>query len=222
MKEIEARFLEVDIDDIRSKLKKLKAKKVHPLMLYRRYTFKLQNPNEKGYARVRQEASGTTMTIKKYGANKYAMEYEVALKDTSLEDARDFMLGAGFVQLAYHETLREKYKHPKVNEVVIDVLPGLPPYIEIEAQTEANMKYMCEKLGLNMENAEYGSYGKQYTDYYGIPETVFNSIAEMRFETVDKFFLKHAKKNKDFLKKVKKSNLILYKAVMKKNKNKKM
>ncbi len=63
MKEIEARFLEIDIEDMRKKLKALKAKKVHPMMVYRRYIFTLQNPAEKGYARVRQEASGVTMTI---------------------------------------------------------------------------------------------------------------------------------------------------------------
>lgn len=213
MKEIEARFLNIDIDAMRAKLKKLKAKRIHPLMLYRRYTFQLQDKNARGYARVRQEASGITMTIKTYDANKYAMEYEVALKDTTLEDARNFMLGAGFVQLAYHETLREKWKLPSVNEIVIDVLPGLHPYMEIEATSEEKMRKMCEKLGLSMDDAKYGSYGKQYTEYYGISEKTFNSISEMRFETVDKFFLRYAKKNKDLLKKIKRENMKIYKRI---------
>lgn len=215
MKEIEARFLEVDIEDMRKKLKALKAKKVHPMMVYRRYIFTLQNPEEKGYARVRQEASGVTMTIKKYGANKYASEFEVALKDTTLEEAREFMLGAGFIQKAYHETMREKYKLPSVNEIVIDVIPGLPPYVEIEAMSEAKMIAICEKLGLHMENAKYGAYGKQFEEYYGIPQTVAdNDVAEIRFETIDKHLKKHMKKNKALLAKVKKSNLAIYKKVV--------
>ncbi len=215
MKEIEARFLEVDIEEMRKKLKALKAKKVHPMMVYRRYIFNLQNPNEKGYARVRQEASGITMTIKKYGANKYASEFEVALDNTTLEEARDFMLGAGFTQKAYHETLREKYKLPSVNEIVIDVIPGLPPYIEIEAPSEAKMVAISEKLGLKMEDAKYGAYGKQFEEYYGIPQTVAdNDVAEMRFETIDKHLKKHMKKNKALLAKVKKSNLAIYKKVV--------
>ncbi len=216
MKEIEARFLEIDIEDMRKKLKALKAKKVHPMMVYRRYIFSLQNPSEKGYARVRQEASGITMTIKKYGANKYASEFEVALDNTTLEEARDFMLGAGFTQKAYHETLREKYKLPSVNEIVIDVIPGLPPYVEIEAPSEAKMIAICEKLGLSMENAKYGAYGKQFEEYYGIPQAVAdNDVAEMRFETIDKHLKKHMKKNKALLAKVKKSNLAIYKKVVK-------
>ncbi len=215
MKEIEARFLEVDIEEMRKKLKALKAKKVHPMMVYRRYIFNLQNPNEKGYARVRQEASGITMTIKKYGANKYASEFEVALDNTTLEEARDFMLGAGFTQKAYHETLREKYKLPSVNEIVIDVIPGLPPYIEIEAPSEAKMVAISEKLGLKMEDAKYGAYGKQFEEYYGIPQVVAdNDVAEMRFETIDKHLKKHMKKNKALLAKVKKSNLAIYKKVV--------
>lgn len=219
MKEIEARFLEVDIEDIRKKLKKLKAKKVHPMMIYRRYVFNLQNPQEKGYARVRQEASGTTMTIKKYGANKYAMEYEVALKDTPLEEARDFMLGAGFTQKAFHETMREKYKLPSVNEIVIDVIPGLPPYIEIEAASEDKMIAICNKLGLKMEDAKYGAYGKQFEEYYGIPQKVADDdVAEVRFQTIDKHLKPHIKKNKALLAKVKKSNLAIYKKVIKSKK----
>lgn len=216
MKEIEARFLEVDIDDIRKKLRALKAKKVHPMMVYRRYIFNLQNPQEKGYARVRQEAGGVTMTIKKYGPNKYASEFEVALDNTTLEEARDFMLGAGFTQKAYHETLREKYKLPSVNEIVIDVIPGLPPYVEIEAMSEAKMIGVCKKLNLHMENAKYGAYGKQFEEYYGIPQAVAdNDVAEIRFETIDKHLKKHMKKNKALLAKVKKSNLAIYKKVMK-------
>ncbi len=219
MKEIEARFLDIDIEDIRKKLKKLKAKKVHPMMVYCRYVFNLQNPMEKGYARVRQEASGTTMTIKKYGVNKYAMEYEVSLKDTPLEEAHDFMLGAGFTQKAFHETMREKYKHPLVNEIVIDVIPGLPPYIEIEATNEDKIITICEKLGLNIENAKYGAYGKQFEEYYGIPQKVADDdVSEVRFETIDKHLKPHMKKNKALLAKVKKSNLTIYKKVIKSKK----
>ncbi len=215
MKEIEARFLNIDIDAMRAKLKKLKAKRIHPLMLYRRYIFHLQNKEERGYARVRQEDKNITMTIKKYGANKYASEYEVELDESiSLEDARNFMIGAGFVQKAYHETLREKWKVPSVNEIVIDVIPGLPPYIEIEATSEEKMLNMCSKLGLSIENAKYGAYGKQFDEYYGIPQSVADDqVAELRFETIVKHLKPFIKKNKALLTRIQKSNLQIAKSI---------
>lgn len=36
MKEIEARFLEIDMDALRKKLKKMGAKRIHEMRLYRR------------------------------------------------------------------------------------------------------------------------------------------------------------------------------------------
>jgi len=211
--EIEVRFLDIDITDIRKKLKSLKAKKVHKMMLYRRYVFHLQNQNEQGFARVREEASGITITIKKYTqSSQYASEYEVKLgSNTTLEQARDFMIGAGFVQKSYQETLREKYKLPNINEVVIDVVPGLPPYIEIEAPNEEKMISFCSKLGLDIKNGRYGDYGNQFEEYYGILRNIANNkISEMRFKTIDKSLKPYIKKNKSLLRQVKKSNLELF------------
>ena len=39
MKEIEGKILNININDLRKKLKLKKAKRVHKMMLYRRYVF---------------------------------------------------------------------------------------------------------------------------------------------------------------------------------------
>jgi len=54
MEEIEAKFLDINVTELRKKLKLNNAKKIHKMMLYRRYVFHLLT-NEKGYIRTRQE-----------------------------------------------------------------------------------------------------------------------------------------------------------------------
>jgi adenylate cyclase, class 2 len=212
--EVEARFLNVDVEDVRRRLRENGAKMVHPMMLYRRYVFNLINKNEKGYARVRQENGNVTMTIKKYGANKFASEYEVALGDgITLEQAREFMIAAGFVQKSYHETLREKYSHPLVNEIVIDVIPGLPAYVEVESDTEDKMNQMAVLLGFDISKASYGAYGKHFEEYYGI-ENPDETIELLTFTHIDKNLEKLLKKSRDFLMKVKADNLKFYLSVV--------
>ncbi len=47
MKEIEARFLEIDMNKLRKLLKKINAKKIHDMRLYRRQMFELCNAKMK-------------------------------------------------------------------------------------------------------------------------------------------------------------------------------
>ncbi len=212
--EVEARFLDVNVEDVRRRLLENGAKMVHPMMLYRRYVFNLINKNEKGYARVRQEDGNVTMTIKKYGANKFASEYDVALGEgITLEQAREFMIAAGFVQKSYHETLREKYTHPLVKEVVIDIIPGLPAYVEVESDTEDKMNQMAALLGFDISKASYGAYGKHFEEYYGI-EDPDETIELLTFAHIDKNLEKLLKKSRDLLMKVKADNLKFYLSVI--------
>ncbi len=217
MKEIEARFLDIDINKLRKDLKKIKAKRIHDMRLYRRQMFELCSNKMKGYARVRDENGIITATVKTYPkGQKYANEYEVALREgTNFDEAVEFMTSTGLKKIAYHETIREKWKTKDGVEVTVDVIPGLPAYSEVEAKGEEAMKNISSKLGLDISKASYGAYGHVFTHYYGFPEEVFNKkIMELKFTTIDKVLNKFAKKNKDLIKKVKKDNLVHYKKVV--------
>ena len=60
------------------------------------------------------------------------------------------------------------------NEVTIDELPGLPPYCEIDCKTEKSLLDMIKKLNLDIKKKRYGSFGKTYLEYYGLPEEILN------------------------------------------------
>jgi adenylate cyclase class 2 len=210
VKEIEAKFLEVNIKELRKNIKDIGGKLIHPLMLYKRYGFFLINKNKKGYARVRQENGKVTMTIKTYDESKYANEYEVEL-NSSLEEAKEFMINAGFKLKAYHETLREKWKVEGCSEIVIDTIPGIPTYVELECNNEENIKKLAQKLNLDYSKAEYGGFDKQFVYYYGLTTKQINDkVPALTFKNIIEEIKPYIKKNKDLLKNVVKEQSILF------------
>jgi adenylate cyclase class IV len=211
MIEIEGKFLDIDIKELRKNLKLNNAKKIHKMMLYKRYVFHLLT-GEKGYIRTRQENKLVTITIKTYPKDsKFAKETEISVNGT-LEQSRDFLLAQGYKLKAYQETLREKWSLGDCLEIAIDTIPGIPTYVELECNNEREIKKIAKILNFDFSKIEYGAYDKQFVDYYGIQkDEINNSIYSLTFKNIDKELKKYIKKNDDLLKKVKKDSLDLIK-----------
>jgi adenylate cyclase, class 2 len=187
--EYEAKFLDIDENKLRAKLKKLGAKEIHPDMKLRRVAYKMPH-GEKGFIRVREDnpSEGTvSMTSKTYPeGSKFANESEVHIKD-------DFETGKKFLDSfleakAYQETMREKWELPKkysCAEIVIDTIPGLNKYVEIECDSEDAVKKAASDLGFDYANAHFGSFAKTLFEEYGIPEHYTNEeVPLLTFENV--------------------------------------
>ena len=107
MQEIEGKILNINVNALRKTLKSKNAKKIHKMMLYRRYVFHLLN-GEVGYIRTREENKIVTITMKTYSkTSKHANETEIVVNST-LEESRDFLLAQGYKLKAYHETVKFK------------------------------------------------------------------------------------------------------------------
>jgi adenylate cyclase class IV len=209
MEEIEGKFLNININDLRKKLKLNNAKKIHKMMLYKRYVFYLLT-GEKGYIRTRQENKLVTITIKTYPKDsKFAKESEIVV-NSSLEESRDFLLAQGYKLKAYQETLREKWALGDCTEIAIDSIPGIPSYVELECKSEKEIKRVAKLLDLDYSKVEYGAYDKQFVDYYGMQkEDINNSISSLTFKNIEKELRNYIKKNTDLVKKVKKDHIEL-------------
>ena len=212
--EIEAKFLDININKLRKLLKANGAKKVHKMVMYKRYVFHLLT-EEKGYIRTRQEYNKVTITMKKYPKDsKFAIEDEIEVK-SSFEDTKKFLLAQGYKIKAYQETLREKWSLGECLEIAIDTIPGIPTYVELECKNEAAIKKIAKLLELDYSKAEYGPYDKQFVDYYGVDKNNINNvISSLTFLNIDKELNPYIKKNKDFLLKVKKEQLTLLKKIL--------
>jgi adenylate cyclase class 2 len=208
--EIEAKFLEININKLRKIIKENGGKRVHKLMLYRRYVFNLQDKNMNGYIRTREENGKRTMTVKTYKANsKYALEHEIEIK-SSLDEIKNLLIASGFILKAYQETLREKWQINGCPEIAIDSIPGIPTYVELECTNEKEIKRVAKLLDLDMADAKYGAYTTQFIDYYGMKKEDINSnIPSLTFKNIDKELKPYIKQNKDLVKEVKKEHLKL-------------
>src|SRR5690606_26156180 len=62
---------------------------------------------------------------------------------------------AGWDYMTYQESRRETWRLGEV-EVVIDEWPWIPPYIEIEGETEAEVQSAADQLGFEWSTAMFG------------------------------------------------------------------
>jgi adenylate cyclase class 2 len=186
MKEFEAKFLNIDITNIKNKLRENGAKQVHgPLKFYRlifkRCEAKGDNP---GFVRVRNEGNKITMTTKIFNDKKYPDEREVTINE-SFEKGCEFLRAIGIEEKSYQETIREKWSHDLAHEITFDIVPGLPIYMEIDCTSEENLNKLIALLDLDKSNMKYGSFDKTYTEYYDIPsDNIIHKTPSLTFKDV--------------------------------------
>lgn len=164
--EFEAKFLDIDIEDIRARLKDAGATLEKPMRLMRRVT--IDNDimkQQQGFARVRDEGDRVTMTYKQFDSLSVdgAKEFEVTVSD--FDETVALLAATGLIQGSYQETKRETW-HLNGTEVLIDVWPWLNPYIEIEATDSETVKHTAEALGLDWNQAAFGDVMTAYRNQY--------------------------------------------------------
>lgn len=165
--EIEVKFVQIDIDDLRSRLKSCGAELVQPMRLMRRSL--IEQPEHRAvncFLRIRDEGGRTTLTLKKRKSrdlgqididNVAEIETEVGDFDKTIE----IFAEAGWPPITYQESRRETWSLGGA-EVVIDEWPWLKPNIEIEASTEEVVRGVASKLGFDWSDAFFGDIDHVY------------------------------------------------------------
>lgn len=182
--EYEAKFVNIDIDDIRQKLKSLGGSLEQPMRLMRRVTidspFMKQN---NGFLRVRDEGDRITMTYKQFDKLSVdgAKEHEICVDD--FEETVALLEAIGLPYTSFQESRRETWRLGDA-EIVIDEWPWLEPYVEIEAASEQAVKETAEALGFAWRKAVFGDVMAAYREQY--PHlTESDTIASIRKVTFD-------------------------------------
>ena len=199
--EWEEKVLDVDPAAMRKLLLSHGCKRVHAPKMLKRNVYLLCDKTANGFGRVRDDGDGVSMTVKSYEKSKnYPEEFEVQIKD-SFEVGSAFMESIGLSKKAYQESIREKWSHPMAHEIVIDIVPGLPPYMEVDCDTEEKLHKLKKLFKMDESKVRTGAYGKTYEEYYGIPERVINKETPfLTFKDISKQI--HPTKNQDLLKKL--------------------
>ena len=181
--EYEAKFLNINIDDIRRRLQDLGATLEKPMRLMRRVTIDTDELKKKdAFIRVRDEGDRVTITYKQFDSLSVegAKEHEIIVSD--FDEAVALLAAAGLPHRSFQESKRKTWMYGDV-EIVIDEWPWLNSYIEVEAGSADEVKDAAEALGFNWSEAVFGDVMAAYRVQYphlSEKDTVGN-IPEVKF-----------------------------------------
>jgi adenylate cyclase class 2 len=180
--EIEVKFLNIDIEDMRRKLTDACAHLEQPMRLMKRALIEeTHHKAEHSFVRIRDEGDKVTLTFKRRDKRNgttidNTKEIEVVVSD--FDDTVELLREAGWEYKTFQESKRETWKLNDA-EVVIDEWPWVEPYIEIEAESEAIVKAAAAALGLNWNDAMFGHIDHVYKLKYDFAPG-FRGVIELK------------------------------------------
>jgi len=174
--EYKTKFINIDKEKLRKKLKEIGAKLVKPEFLQKRAVFHLPKGHQVkgGWLRVRDEEDKITMSLKVVDGDKIENQKEICLNVNNFKNAELFLTTIGCKKKAYQENKREIWILGGV-EITIDEWPFLEPFVEIEGKSEKVVKETAKKLGFNYKEALFCSVDVLYNKKYGIPLNIINN-----------------------------------------------
>jgi adenylate cyclase class 2 len=188
--EIEAKFLDIDHDAMRAKLRELGAVCEQPMRLMKRKVYDFPDGSlrkkKNGWARVRDEGDKITMSYKQLNDRSFQGTKEVDVTIDSFEAGCSLLEALGLAQRGYQETKRESWKLHGI-EIELDEWPWTKPYVEIEGPDEQAVRDVADQLGLDWATALHGSVEVVYQAEYDVTEDEVNSWTEFLFTPVPEF-----------------------------------
>lgn len=182
--EIEVKFLNVDHDEVRAKLKKLGAVLEQPMQVLTRVRMDFKDRSlakRGGWVRIRSDGQKTTLTYKELSEWTLHGVKEVEVNVSDFADTQKLLELIGLEVDSYQVTKRETWKY-KGAEVVLDIWPWVKPYIEVEGASEENVREVAKELGFDWNNAVFGSVEPVYYAEYDITQEEFHTLDRITFD----------------------------------------
>jgi adenylate cyclase class 2 len=183
--EIEAKFLAVDHDTLRLKLKEIGAECVQPMRVMKRQGYDFTDgrlrKEKNGWVRIRDEADKITMSYKQLNNRELDGTHEVQLTIDNFEAAGEFLIALGLQRNVYQVTKRESWRLDGL-EIELDEWPWAKPYIEMEGPDEASLKDLAAKLDLDWTTVCHGSVEIVYQGEYDVSDEDIYSIPVISFD----------------------------------------
>lgn len=170
--EIEAKFLQFDYDEIAKKLKELGGTLEKKRTKFTRQVLDLpglssHGSGRKAWVRVRDEGDKITATFKEVLDNTVHGVKEVEIIVDDFDKTVMMLEQIGCTRDVFEENYRERWVIEDV-ELTFDEWPHIPMFIEVEGHSEAAVRTVAEKLGLNWNDAVFGSVSNVYKEYFDI------------------------------------------------------
>jgi adenylate cyclase, class 2 len=184
--EIEAKFLDVDIEDIRERLNKAGAVLVHPMRSMRRVLIEEEHhAADNSFIRIRDEGDRITLTFKRRlnsdETSTIDSTHELETTVGDFDAAVGIFKEAGWEYTTFQESRRETWQLGEA-EIVIDEWPWIQPYIEIEGPSAVVVKEATAALNFDWNDAVFGSVDVIYQrDYPNMSVRGVIDVKEVRF-----------------------------------------
>lgn len=193
--EIEAKWLNIDHEEMRQKLKACGATLVQGERLMVRRVFDYPDKRLEhigGWVRVRDEGDKVTMSYKQLNDRSLHGTKEVTVIVDNFEKACAFLESIGLSGNSYQETKRESWKLDDA-EIELDTWPWIPSFVEVEAKNERQLKNIASMLGLDFSEALHGSVETAYQAVYDVSEEEVDSWEEIKFSDIPDWLAEKAK-----------------------------
>lgn len=136
------------------------------------------NPNK--WVRLRKTNDKVTLATKHILANNNTslqQMLETEIEVSSFAGANDLLVQLGYYFKSYQEKRRLSYRLFE-HQIDIDTWPGIPPYMEIEGESEEDISNIIEKLGFSLADTISCTADEVYRIY---GKSMFES-RELKFE----------------------------------------
>lgn len=180
--EIEARFLEINSEELKSKLRQLGAQDLgddllEEIIFYDKGLKWLDYKRK--LVRIRKRKDEITLTYKHTELDTVDGTEEIEFKISDVERATTFLERIGLVAYRHQQKRRHTFK---LDQVIIDIdtWPKVPTMVELEGPSEQALKEAAEQLGLDWSKAVFENPRAVIEKYYHIP------VHSLKFYTFDK------------------------------------
>ncbi len=184
--EIEAKFTNIDSENIRERLVNLGAELKQPTRLMRRKNYDYPDGRLKkigGWIRLRDETNKVTLAYKQLNDRTLHGTKEISVMVEDFNQTANFLTVIGLKMKSYQETRRESWLLERT-EIEIDTWPWIPSFVEIEGKDEQTVKNVANRLGFNWENAKYGSVENIYQEIFDVTEEEVDAWDMITFSPV--------------------------------------
>jgi adenylate cyclase class 2 len=173
--EHEAKILDIDPEAVERLILAKGGEKLGEKFM-RRYVYDITPGDQSKWIRLRDTGDETTLTVKEITSDAIDGTHEVEIGVDDFEDTNALLGMLGFAPKSYQETKRTSFILEGA-QVEIDTWPRIPPYLEIEAGSKAEVIRVAGLLGYTEAELTGENTIKVYARY-GID---LGTIAELRF-----------------------------------------
>ena len=175
--EYEVRKLNISFEETIRKIEEMGAEKVGEYHK-KRYVYDFI-PAQKGrWIRLRSNGKTSTLTIKEIKSLHIDGTKELEIEVSDFNDTNEILMKLGYLPRTFQENFRIEYTINGVN-FDLDKWPMIPPYLEIEGNSEIDVIKMIDALGFKESDFTTMDVDTLYSSEYGIQ---LDSIKELRFD----------------------------------------